>query len=141
MNTIQEISVQWQVHLQSHQGKTINSENNTRKFKMSSNLPEALEVYRAAWLIFMRMEILFKEIVVHETALRLIGPGNWCFTKLLEILFRWSSTFWLHALYHVFGRIYLKTKKGPAYTYVFRNCIKITSLRTFNRTNELYFIW
>ena len=43
---------------------------------MSSNLPEALEVYRAAWLIFMRMEILFKEIDVHETALRLIGPGN-----------------------------------------------------------------
>ena len=29
-----------------------------------------------------------------------------------------------HAFYHdVFGRIYLKTKKEPGYTYVFRNCI------------------
>ena len=37
---------------------------------------------------------------------------------------RWSSMLRLHALYHdVFGRIYLKTKKGFGYTYFFRNCI------------------
>ena len=61
---------------------------------------------------------------MQETGLGLIRPGNGRLTKLLEILFGWSSTFRLHALYHdVFRRIYLKTKKGPGYTYIFRNCI------------------
>ena len=91
---------------------------------MSSNLPEAIEVYIAAWLILTKTEISITEIDLQETGLGLIRPGNGRLTRLLEILFGWSSTFRLHALYHdVFGRIYLKTKKGPGYTYVFRNCI------------------
>ena len=60
-------------------------------------------------------------------------------------LFGWSSTLRLHALYRdAFGRIYLKTKKGPGYTYVFRNYI-FNGSNLFghlpNRTVELYFIW
>ena len=43
---------------------------------MSSNLPEALEVYRAAWLILMKTEILIEQIDTQETGLGLIGPGN-----------------------------------------------------------------
>ena len=92
--------------------------------EMSSNLPEALEVYRAAWLILMKTEISIEEIDTQETGLELIGPGNGRLTKLLEILLGWSSTFRLLVLYHdVFGRIYLKTKKGLDYTYIFKNCI------------------
>ena len=92
--------------------------------EMLSNLPEALEVYRAVWLILTKAEIPIEEINTQETGLGLIGPGNGRLTKLLEIIFVWSSTFRLHALYHyVLGRIYLKTKKGPGYTYIFRNCI------------------
>ena len=91
---------------------------------MSSSLPEALEVYRAAWLILTKTEISFEEIEAQETGLGLIGPGNGCLRKLLETLLGWSSKLPLYALYHnVLGRIYLKTKKGPGYTYVFRNCI------------------
>ena len=41
-----------------------------------SNLPEALEVYRAAWLILAKTEILINEIDVHKTGLGLIGPEN-----------------------------------------------------------------
>ena len=86
-------------------------------------LQEALEVYRAAWLILTKMEISIAEIDVQEAGLGLIRPGNGRLIRLLEILFGWSSTFRLRALYHdVFGRIYLKTKKGPGYAYVIRNC-------------------
>ena len=92
--------------------------------EMSSNLPEALEVYGAVCLILTKTEIPIEEINTQETGLGLIGPGNGRLTKLLEIVFGWSSTFRLHALYHdMFGRIYLKTKKGPSYIYIFRNCI------------------
>ena len=85
---------------------------------MSSNLPEALEIYRAAWLTLTKTKISIAEIDVQETGLGLIGPGNGRLTRLLEILFGWSSVFRLHALYHdVFGRIYLKTKKRPGYTW------------------------
>ena len=38
---------------------------------MSSNLPEALEVYRAAWLILPKTEILIKEINAQELRLGL----------------------------------------------------------------------
>ena len=41
---------------------------------MPSNFSEALEVYRAAWLILMKTEILIEEIDVQETGLGLIGP-------------------------------------------------------------------
>ena len=89
-----------------------------------SNLPEALGVYRAAWLLLPRTKISTEEIHVQETGLGLFGPANGHSTKLLKKLFEWCSTFRLHALYHdVFGRIYLKTKKGAGHTYVFRNCI------------------
>ena len=68
------------------------------------------------------MEISIAETDVQEAGLGLIRPGNGRLIRLLEILFGWSSTFRLRALYHdVFGRIYLKTKKGPGYTYVIRN--------------------
>ena len=67
---------------------------------MSCNLPEALEAYRAAWLILAKTDISIKEIDAQKTGLGLIGPGNGRLTRLLEILFRWSSTFRLHALYH-----------------------------------------
>ena len=91
---------------------------------MSSNLPEVLEVCRAAWLILTKTEISIAEINVQETGLGLIEPGKRRVTRLLEILFGSSSSFRLHELYHdVSERIYLKTKKGPGYTYVFRNCI------------------
>ena len=55
--------------------------------EMLSNLPEALEVYGAAWLKLTKMEISIEEIDVQETGLRLIRPGNGRLTKLLEILF------------------------------------------------------
>ena len=67
---------------------------------MSSNLPEALEIYRAAWLTLTKREISIAEIDVQGTGLGLIGPGNGRLTRLLEILFAWSSVFRLHALYH-----------------------------------------
>ena len=54
---------------------------------MSSNLPEALEVYRAAWLILTKTEISVKEIDAQETGLGLIGLGNRRLTRLLEALF------------------------------------------------------
>ena len=92
--------------------------------EMSSNLPEALEVYRAAWLILTKTEISIEEIDIQETGLGLTRTGNGRLTKLLEILFGWSSTFRLHALYHdMFGKNYLKTKKRPSYIYIFRNRI------------------
>ena len=76
-------------------------------------------------MILTKTEVSVEEIDVQETILGLIGPGNRLLTRLLETLFRWSITFRLHALYHdVFGRIYLKTKKEPGYTLVFRNCIR-----------------
>ena len=91
---------------------------------MSSNLPGVLEVHKAACLILTKTEILIEEIDAQETGLGLMAPGNGCLTRLLETLFGWSSTLQLHALYHdVFGKTYLKTKKGPGYTYVLRNCI------------------
>ena len=104
------LQIQRRVHLPLHQGKTINSENNTRRFssaassskttskktinsenkredsEMSSNLPEALEVFRAAWLIFTKTEISIKEIVAQEIGLGLIGLENRCLTRLLEAL-------------------------------------------------------
>ena len=92
--------------------------------EMSSNLPEPLEVYRAAWLILTKTEFSIKETDAQETGLLLIGPGNGPLTRLLETLFGWLTTSRLHALYHdELGKIYLKMKKGPGYTYVFRNCI------------------
>ena len=44
--------------------------------EMSSNLPEALEVYKSAWLIRKKTEILIEETDVQETELGLIRPGN-----------------------------------------------------------------
>ena len=86
---------------------------------MSSNLLEALEVYRVAWLILTKTEISIEEIDVQKARLGLIGPGNGRLTKLLQILLGWSCTFQLHALYHdVSGRISLKTKKEPDHTYI-----------------------
>ena len=83
MKTIQQDAVQLRVHLQLHQGKTI-----PEVSEMSSNLPEALEVYRAAWLILIETEISIEEIDVQQTGLGLTGPGNGRLTKLLEMLFR-----------------------------------------------------
>ena len=37
--------------------------------EMLSNFPEALEVYRAAWLILTKTKILIEEIYVQETGL------------------------------------------------------------------------
>ena len=86
--------------------------------EISSNLPGALEVYRAAWLILTKAEISVEEIDVQETGLGLIGSGNRRLPKLLEILFGWSCTFRLHAWYHdVFheneerARLYLHLQK------------------------------
>ena len=39
---------------------------------MSSNLPKALEVYKAVWVILMKTEISIKEIDAQETELGLI---------------------------------------------------------------------
>ena len=121
------LQIQRRVQLQLHQEKAINNENNARRFNSttsSSDLPEALGVYGSAWLILTKTEISIKEIDAQDTGLELIGPGNGRLTKLLETLFGWSSMFRLHALYHdVFGTIYLKTKKGASYTYVYRNYI------------------
>ena len=75
---------------------------------MSSNLPETLEVYREAWLIFTKTEIAVEETDVQETGLGLIGPGN-----------RFPTWSFHH---DVFGKIYLKAKEGPGCTYGFRNC-------------------
>ena len=61
--------------------------------EISTNLPEALEAYRAAWLILTKMEISVEEIDALETGLELIGPGNGCLTRFSETLFRRSSTF------------------------------------------------
>ena len=83
MKTIQQDAVQLRVHLQLHQGKTI-----PEVSEMSSNLPEALEVYRAAWLILIETEISIEEIDVQQTGLGLTGPGNGRLKKLLEMLFR-----------------------------------------------------
>ena len=75
-------------------------------------------------MILTKTEISVKEIDGQETELGLIGPGNGRLTRLIETLVGCSSMLRLHALYHdVFGKIYLKIKKGPCYTYVFRNCI------------------
>lgn len=54
---------------------------------MSSNLPETLEVYRDAWLIFTKTEIAVEETDVQEKGLGLIGPGNRFSTRLLGTLF------------------------------------------------------
>ena len=92
--------------------------------EMSSNSPEALEVYRAAWLILTKTEISIKKIDALDIELGLNGPRNGCLTRLLEILFGLPSTCQLEALSHdVFGRSGLKVKKGPGHSYVFRNCI------------------
>ena len=90
---------------------------------MTNNLPEALELYRAAWMVLTKSEITVEGIDRQECGLGLIGPGNSYLTGLLETLLGWSSTFRLHALYHdVFGRIYVKSKKGPGYTYMLKDC-------------------
>ena len=59
---------------------------------MSSNLPEALEVYRAERFLLTKTEISIEEIGAQETGLGLTGSGNGCLTKLLETLFGCSST-------------------------------------------------
>ena len=74
---------------------------------MSSNLPGASEIYRAAWLILTEKEILIEEIDAQETGLGLIGHRNGCLTRLLETL---SNGL---ARCDYIGRIYLKMKKGP----------------------------
>ena len=56
------LQFQQQIYLRLHQAKTINSENNTKRFKNVINLPEALEVYKAAWLILTKTEISVEEI-------------------------------------------------------------------------------
>ena len=83
---------------------------------MSSNLPKALEVYKAVWVILMKTEISIKEIDAQETELGLVRPVNECLTKSLEALFEWPSMLQLHGFYHdMIGRIYLKTRKGLGY--------------------------
>ena len=49
---------------------------------MLSNLPGALEVYRAAWLTLTKVEISVKEVDAQETGLGLIEPGNERLTRL-----------------------------------------------------------
>ena len=44
--------------------------------EMLSNLTEALEVYRAAWLILTKTEYSIEETDAQETGLGLTGPGN-----------------------------------------------------------------
>ena len=83
------LQIQGRVHLRLHQGQTINSEKIREDLKMSSNLPDALELYRAAWLILAKTE----EIDAQETRLGFIGPGNGRLTRLLETLFGWLSRF------------------------------------------------
>ena len=100
--TIQEDSVQRRVHLRSHQGKTIIIENNTRRFRNVEQFTRSVHKV-VAWFILTKTKILIEEIDAQKTGLGLIGPGNGRFTRLVEIL--------------------LKTKKGPGYTYVFRDCI------------------
>ena len=55
--------------------------------EMSSNLPEALEVYKTVQLILTKTEISIEEIDAQERGLGLIGSGNVCSTRSLETLF------------------------------------------------------
>ena len=66
--------------------------------EMLSNLPEALEVYKAVWLILTKTETSIEEIDAQETGLGLIGAGKRCLTRLLETLFGWSSTLRLEVI-------------------------------------------
>ena len=71
-----------------------------------------------------------QEIDAQETGLRLIGPENGHLTRLLEALFGWSSTFWLHVLYHdVFGKFFWKRENDP---------FILTSSETVYLTGHLY---
>ena len=98
--------------------------------EMSSNLPEALKLYRAAWLVLTKTEIPIKETDAPATRLGLTGPGNGHLTCLSETLFGSSSTFRLHALCHdVFGRIYWKRRKDT---------VILTLSETVYLTNQLY---
>ena len=55
--------------------------------EMSSNLPEALEVYKTVQLLLTKTEISIEEIDAQERGLGLIRSGNVCSTRSLETLF------------------------------------------------------
>ena len=65
---------------------------------MSSNLPEALEVYRAAWLLLAKKEILIEETDVQETSLGFIGPGNRRLTKVKHFSDRLARFNYMHCI-------------------------------------------
>ena len=80
--------------------------------EMSSNLSEALELYRPAWLILTKMKISIEETDAPETGLRLIEPGNACLTRLLETLFGCRSRFdYMHCIMMCFEGFVWKRRK------------------------------
>ena len=108
-----------------HQAQTTNTEKNTRRF---GNVKQFTKIVRSVLSsmvdTYENGNFNLQEIDAQEAGLTLIGPENGHLTRLLEALFGWSSTFWLNVLYHdVFGKFFLEKRKGPVYTYVFRNCI------------------
>lgn len=88
----------------------------------NNNLSIALELYQLIWQRETKEMISIRQVDNQEKGLGLIGPGNGFLTTILEKIFGGFKTFQIHAILHdVFGRIYLKTGKGPGYLYVFRD--------------------
>ena len=110
------LQIQRRVHLWLCQGKTINSENNTRRFEQFT---------RSVRSIQSSMVDTYKKLKFNRrnwcsrNRIRINCPGR--LTGLLETLFGSGSKLQLHVLNYVFRRIYLKTKEWPNNTYVFRN--------------------
>ena len=80
------LQIRQQVHLRSHQGKTINRENDTRRFRNVEQFTGSVRSIQMAWLILTKTEISVEEIDAQETGLRLIRPGNECLTRLLSLV-------------------------------------------------------
>ena len=98
------LQIQRRVRLRLHQGKTINSENNTRRFRNVEQFIRIVRSMQSSMVDDYKTGMSIEETDVQETGLGLVGPGNVCLARLLETLFGWPSTFRLHALYHdVFG--------------------------------------
>ena len=77
-------------------------------------------VYKTLYYIefggFISVKDVLKE---YNGEIGLIGPGDGCFTFILERLFGKIRFFHLHSAFHdAYGRFYTKYKKGRGYCYI-----------------------
>ena len=91
--------------------------------------------YKILYYIEFGKVISVKDVLEeYDGEIGLIGPGDGCFTFILEKLFGEIRFFHLHSAFHdAYGRFYTKYKKGRGYCYVIPKnmttpCLKNSSI-------------